>query len=348
MTSLGTPIQGVTLYSFTRAFHGRRVRPRGPDPQGGRRRLRPGPRDHRLLQLPRLPGPDRRHLRRAGSATSSPRSDLVPTSLAVNVDIGIRRDRLMNAGRAGRVHAPADRGGRQARLPDRPGADLAHARLDGGAAARRREVRRHPRPRGPRRPARRRTSASWPCATATRSSDSPLLGFTADWGATVTGFAPSLLEAYRRRGASEELLRQVVDLWNELLRRRAAEHPDRPTVSASAPSSASPPATAGPTSASTSPSTAPGSFGPAPWTPGSRSCRGSATCTASSSASTRTAKSPRCRCATSSGCSSRTATPARSPASTRAGTGTTGRTRSTSSAASRPSSAPPPPTPVRA
>jgi len=44
--------------------------------------------------------------------------------------------------------------------------------------------------------------------------DSPLLGFTADWGATVTGFAPSLLEAYRRRGASEDLLRQVVELWD--------------------------------------------------------------------------------------------------------------------------------------
>src|SRR4029453_4538384 len=43
---------------------------------------------------------------------------------------------------------------------------------------------------------------------------SPLLGFTADWGATVSGFAPSLLEAYRRRGASEELLQPVVELWN--------------------------------------------------------------------------------------------------------------------------------------
>jgi sugar phosphate isomerase/epimerase len=43
---------------------------------------------------------------------------------------------------------------------------------------------------------------------------SPFLGFTMDWGATVTGFAPSLLEAYRRRGASEELLQQVVQLWN--------------------------------------------------------------------------------------------------------------------------------------
>ena len=35
-----------------------------------------------------------------------------------------------------------------------------------------------------------------------------------DWGATVSGFAPSLIEAYRRRGASEELLGKVVDLWN--------------------------------------------------------------------------------------------------------------------------------------
>ena len=35
-----------------------------------------------------------------------------------------------------------------------------------------------------------------------------------DWGATVAGFAPSLIEAYRRRGASEELLAKVVDLWN--------------------------------------------------------------------------------------------------------------------------------------
>ena len=44
---------------------------------------------------------------------------------------------------------------------------------------------------------------------------SPLLGFTADWGATVSGFAPSLLEAYRRRGASAEMLQAVTDLWNQ-------------------------------------------------------------------------------------------------------------------------------------
>ena len=60
------------------------------------------------------------------------------------------------------------------------------------------------------------------------------------------------------------------------------------------------PATGAPTSASTSASTAPACSARRAWTTGSRSCRGSGTCTASSSASTRTAKSPRCRCATSS------------------------------------------------
>src|SRR4029078_6448887 len=40
------------------------------------------------------------------------------------------------------------------------------------------------------------------------------VGSAADWRATVSGFAPSLIEAYRRRGASEELLGKVVELWN--------------------------------------------------------------------------------------------------------------------------------------
>ena len=38
MTSLGTPIQGVTLYSFTRAFHGREYDLEGLIRKDGRRR----------------------------------------------------------------------------------------------------------------------------------------------------------------------------------------------------------------------------------------------------------------------------------------------------------------------
>jgi hypothetical protein len=44
---------------------------------------------------------------------------------------------------------------------------------------------------------------------------SPYLGFTMDWGATVRGFAPSLLEAYRRRGLPEALLVDAQQLWTE-------------------------------------------------------------------------------------------------------------------------------------
>ena len=189
-----------------------RVRPRGPDPQGRRRRVRPRPRGHRLLQLPRLPG-DRRLVR--GLVPRPRRRGRARDHVA-------RRERRHrhpprsspHAGRADRVHDAADQGGREARLPDRSRADLAHARLDGGAARRS--------PRSTASPSRsrctptstRRTRASSRCATGTRRSARPFLGFTADWGATVSGFAPSLLEAYRRRGASDELLGKVVDLWN--------------------------------------------------------------------------------------------------------------------------------------
>jgi hypothetical protein len=45
------------------------------------------------------------------------------------------------------------------------------------------------------------------------SLGSPLLGFTMDWGATTVGFAPSLIEAYGRRGAPDGLVEEAVRLW---------------------------------------------------------------------------------------------------------------------------------------
>ena len=86
---------------------------------------------------------------------------------------------------------------------------------------------------------------------------SPFLGFTMDWGATVSGFAPSLIEAYRRRGASEELLDQGRRPLEHVLRAGSARRSGSSTASGSARSSASPRRTADPTSASTSASTAP-------------------------------------------------------------------------------------------
>ena len=348
VTALGSPIQGVTLYSFTRAFHGRRVRPRGADPQG------------------RAPTATDRGSRSSASRASaaSRRVDdayvgwfkdlvaevgLVQTSLAINADIGIHRDRLLDQDELIEYMRAADRGGARSSGSRSRACRSRSSRTRWSALA----------------PVAEQYGvtlalevhadqyASHPRILALRDRyeqvGSPFLGFTADWGATTVGFAP--VAASRPTGDAappRTCSAKVVDALGRVLRGRAARGPGRSRAALRPRSSGSPPRTAARTSASTSASTAPASSGRRGSTTGSRSCRGSGTCTASSSASTSTARSRRSRCATSSGCSSSRATTARSRASTRAGTGTTGRARSRSSRASRPCSAPPrrPPAPA--
>ncbi|WP_459385683.1 sugar phosphate isomerase/epimerase family protein [Arthrobacter humicola] len=212
MTSLGTPIQGVTLYSFTRAVHARQYDLDGLIRKVAAEGFGPG---LEVIGFSSLRGfPDRIDDNFVGQFRDLVAEvDLVPTSLAVNVDTGIRRDRLMNhdelveymrkqievAARLGfpiaRVQISLTPDAMESLLPvaEKYGVTLAlevHADQHG---------------------AHERVLA---LRDRYEKLNSPLLGFTADWGATVTGFAPSLLEAYRRRGASEALLGQVVDLWN--------------------------------------------------------------------------------------------------------------------------------------
>ena len=94
MTSPGTPIQGVTLYSFTRAFHSRQYDLDGLIRKVAAEGFGPG---LEIIGFSSLRGfPDRvddafvGHFRDLVSDLG-----LVPTSLAVNVDTGIRRDRVM-------------------------------------------------------------------------------------------------------------------------------------------------------------------------------------------------------------------------------------------------------------
>ena len=138
---------------------------------------------------------------------------LVTTSLAVNADIGIHRDRLLNQDElieymTRQIKAAAKLGFPIARVqisiePDSMEALAPIAEEHGVTLALEVHADQY---------------ASHPRILALRDRyekvGSPFLGFTMDWGATVSGFAPSLIEAYRRRGASEELLGQVVDLWN--------------------------------------------------------------------------------------------------------------------------------------
>jgi sugar phosphate isomerase/epimerase len=209
---LGTPIQGVTLYSFTRAFHGRQYDLEGLVRRVATEGFGPG---LEIIGFSSFRGfPDLSDGFIGWFRELIDEVGLVPTSLAVNTDVGIRRDRLMTddelveymrrqidvAGRLGfriaRVQISLSPDSMEKLLPlaERYGITLAlevHAHHFGTNE----HILRH--------------------RDRYAELGSPLLGFTADWGATVSGFAPSLLEAYRRRGASDELLRAVVDLWDD-------------------------------------------------------------------------------------------------------------------------------------
>ena len=212
MSELGKPIQGVTLYSFTRAFHAREydleqlIRKVATDGYG------PGLEIIGFSSFRNFPALDDAYVGWFRDLVAE--TGLVQTSLAVNADIGIRRDRLMNqdelvdymtlqieaAARLGfpiarvQISIEPDSMERLAPIAEKHGVTLA---LEVHADQ----------------------YASHPRILALRDRyekvGSPYLGFTADWGATTSGFAPSLIEAYRRRGASEELLSRVVDLWND-------------------------------------------------------------------------------------------------------------------------------------
>jgi sugar phosphate isomerase/epimerase len=212
MTGLGTPIQGVTLYSFTRAFHGREYDLEGLIRKVAAEGYGPGLEIIGFSSFRGFPEIDDAFAGRFRDLVDE--VGLVTTSLAVNADIGIHRNRLLDqdelveymrrqivaAAKLGfpiarvQISITPDSMERLAPIAEEHGVTLA---LEVHADQ----------------------YASHPRILALRDRyekvGSPFLGFTMDWGATVSGFAPSLLEAYRRRGASDELLAQVVALWDE-------------------------------------------------------------------------------------------------------------------------------------
>jgi sugar phosphate isomerase/epimerase len=211
----GTPIQGVTLYSFTRAFHGREY-----DLEGLIRRVAsdgfgPGLEIVGFSSLRGFPNLDDGFVGRFRDLIAE--VGLLPTSLSINGDIGLRRDRLMTQEElieyitrqievAARLDFPIARvqisltpDSMEQLLPvaERNNVTLAlevHAHLHG------------------------LHESILALRDRYEKLGSPYLGFTADWGATVSGFAPSLLEAYRRRGATDELLSAMSGLWDQTSR----------------------------------------------------------------------------------------------------------------------------------
>lgn len=92
--TLGTPIQGVTLYSFTRAFHGREYDLEGLIRKTAAEGFGPGLEVIGFSSFRGFPEIDDAY---AGWFRDLVEEvGLTTTSLAVNADIGIHRDRLLN------------------------------------------------------------------------------------------------------------------------------------------------------------------------------------------------------------------------------------------------------------
>jgi sugar phosphate isomerase/epimerase len=211
-TTLGAPIQGVTLYSFTRAFHGREYDLEGLIRKTAAEGYGPGLEIIGFSSFRGFPEIDDAYAGWFRDLVAE--TGLVQTSLAINADIGIHRDRLLNQDELieymrRQIEAAAKLGFPIARVqisiePDSMEALAPVAERYGVTLALEVHADQY---------------ASHPRILALRDRyekvGSPFLGFTMDWGATTVGFAPSLLEAYRRRGASEELLGKVVELWDE-------------------------------------------------------------------------------------------------------------------------------------
>jgi len=215
MNAPGTPIQGVTLYSFTRPFHAREY-----DLEGLIRRVAadgfgPGLEIIGFSSFRRFPHLDTRFVGWFRDLIAE--VDLVPTSLAINGDWALDPRRLMDQDElitymTPQIEAASRLGFPVARVqislsPDSMEKLLPIAERNGVTLALEVHAHQHG-----------RHEDILRLRDRFEKLDTPYLGFTADWGATVSGFAPSLLEAYRRRGASEELLTAVSDLWDQTYR----------------------------------------------------------------------------------------------------------------------------------
>jgi sugar phosphate isomerase/epimerase len=212
MTDLGSPIQGVTLYSFTRAFHGREYDLEGLIRKVAADGLGPGLEIIGFSSFRGFPHVDDAFVDWFQGLVAE--TGLVLTSCAVNTDVGIRRDRLLTddeliAYMEQQIAAAARLGFPLARVqisltPDSMEKLLPVAERYGITLAIEVHAHHHS-----------RHELVQALVERYEKLGSPLLGFVADWGTTTTGLAPSMVEAYRRRGASSEFLDAADQLWRD-------------------------------------------------------------------------------------------------------------------------------------
>ena len=208
----GTPVQGVTLYSFTRVFHGRQLSVSDLMRKVAAAGLGPGVELVGFQSIRDFPHPDPAF--EAEFAAVIDETGLIPTALAANADAGLRRDRMLTSDElveymrpqialAGRLGFPVVRV-QISLTPDDmerllPVAEEHQVRLG-------LEIHSHQHPKHPNIQA---------LLERYEKLGSPWLGFTPDWGATLRAVPQTLLAKYRKLGYDEELLVGLEQTWLE-------------------------------------------------------------------------------------------------------------------------------------
>jgi sugar phosphate isomerase/epimerase len=137
---------------------------------------------------------------------------LIPTSLAVNADLGLRRDRLLTHDEmidymAAQINLASKLGFPLARVQISMTPDVMEALLPVAQKANVKlglEVHSHHSPRHQEMVAH---------IERYEKLNSGYLGFVPDFGATTVGMPPSLIKKYRETGVPEEMITELLDLW---------------------------------------------------------------------------------------------------------------------------------------
>ncbi|MFF2315304.1 sugar phosphate isomerase/epimerase family protein [Arthrobacter sp. NPDC058097] len=212
----GTPVQGVTLYSFTRLFHSRQVSFEDLVRNVAKRGLGPGLEIVGFQSIREFPNVGDDFIRRFRSIIDE--TGLVPSAFGANADANLRRDRPLTNDElveymtkqivvAKKLGFPVVRL-QYALSPDDMERLLPIAEREGVRLGI--EIHAH-------------HSVKHPIFQAHlerfEKLGSPYLGFIPDWGVSMYQFPRTLLESYRRKGIPEEVIAMAESHWNEAHKR---------------------------------------------------------------------------------------------------------------------------------
>jgi hypothetical protein len=209
----GTPIQGVTLYSFTRAFHGRQYTFPELVRKVAASGLGPGLEVVGFQSIRDFPRIDRAFA--ASFRALIDETGLVPTALGANADAGLRRDRRLTndemvAYMTAQIEAAATLGFPIVRVQFGATPDDMERLLP---VAERHDIALGIEMHAPH-------SLRHPVMAALldryEKLGSPLLGFIPDWGASMDRLPRTLLASYRDRGVAPALIDEVDAFWDSL------------------------------------------------------------------------------------------------------------------------------------